>query len=89
MSNVETEIRQFVEENYVLTGEIDQLNADQSLMEQGIIDSIGIFALVDYIEQTYGVSVSDDEITPENLDAINRIVAYITRKTSMDNLNAA
>ena len=89
MSNVETEIRQFVKENYVLTGEIDQLNADQSLMEQGIIDSIGIFALVDYIEQTYGVSVSDDEITPENLDAINRIVAYITRKTSMDNLNAA
>ncbi len=89
MSNMEIEIRQFIKENYVLTGEIDQLDADQSLMEQGIIDSIGVFALIDFMEQTYGINVFDDEITPENLDAINRIVAYVNKKTSMDNRNAA
>lgn len=89
MSNVQIEICQFVKENYVLTGEMDALDADQSLMEQGVIDSIGVFALIDFIEQRYGINLSDDEITPENLDSLNRIVAFVNRKCSLDQLNAA
>lgn len=89
MSNVEMEIRQFIKENYILTGEIGELDADQSLTDQGIIDSIGVFALVDFIEQTYSVRVADDEMVPENLDSISRIVAFVTKKKNLDNRTAA
>lgn len=89
MSNMDTEIREFVKENYILTGEVTDLDADQSLTDLGIIDSIGVFALVDFIEQSYGVVVADDEMTPENLDSINRIVAFVTKKKNQDNRTAA
>lgn len=89
MSNVKIEIRQFITENYVLTDEVDELNENESLMDRGIIDSIGVFALVDFIEQQYGVTVSDDEMIPENLDSINAIVAFINKKKNVDTLTAA
>jgi acyl carrier protein len=89
MSNLEMEIRQFIIENYVLTEGMEQLDGDESLMDRGIIDSIGVFALVDFIEQQYSITVSDGEITPENLDSINRIVAFIISKKDLDTLTAA
>lgn len=89
MSNVEIEIRQFITENYVLTEGMEQLDGDESLMDRGIIDSIGVFALVDFIEQQYSITVSDNEMTPENLDTINRITAFIINKKGMGTLTAA
>lgn len=89
MSNVKREIREFVKENYVLSGELEALDADHSLMEQGIIDSIGVFALIDFIEQRYSISLSDHEITPENLDSINRIIAFVNHKRSLAQRHAA
>jgi acyl carrier protein len=52
-----------------------------SLLELGIIDSTGVLELVGFIEETYGFTVEDDELTPENLDTIDRIVDYIGRKS--------
>jgi acyl carrier protein len=89
MSNVEIEIRQFIVENYVLTEGMDELDGNESLMDRGIIDSIGVFALVDFIEQQYGVTVSDDDMIPENLDSINAIVAFINKNKNLDTLTAA
>jgi acyl carrier protein len=37
--------------------------------------------MVDFIEETFGFTVDDDELVPENLDTIKNLEAYITRKT--------
>jgi len=33
-----------------------------------------------FIEETYGISVEDDDIVPENLDSISNIAEYVQRK---------
>ncbi len=77
---MENEVREFIQTNYILTDDHAELGADQSLMDLGVIDSTGVFALIDFIEETYGITIDDDEILPDNLDSISRIWAFVQRK---------
>jgi len=73
-------IRKFIIDNY-LFGE-DKLGNEDSFMETGIIDSTGILELVRFLESTYGIKVADEELLPDNLDSINKIVSFIYTKQS-------
>ena len=53
---------------------------DVSLMGEGIMDSTGVLELILFVEETFAVSVADDEILPENFDSVARIAAYVERK---------
>ena len=72
-------LRTFVIDNY-LFGEQGRLENDDSFMESGIIDSTGILELVRFLESEFGVKVLDEELIPDNLDSINKIVAFMERK---------
>ena len=80
-SNTKRKIRNFIIENFLFE-EDDSLKEDTSFLESGIIDSTGILELVMFIEETYGITVEDDEIIPENLDSISNVAAYVNRKTT-------
>ena len=56
------------------------LSDEDSLLDAGIIDSTGVLDLIGFIEQQFGVSVSDEELVPENLDSIARLSAFVERK---------
>jgi acyl carrier protein len=49
-------------------------------MDEGLIDSTGILELVSHLEESYGIEILEEELTPDNLDSVNRIAAYLTRK---------
>ena len=72
-------IRTFIIENF-LFGEDNNLKEETSFLESGIIDSTGILELVSYLEETFGISVEDEELVPENLDSIANVVAYLGKK---------
>jgi acyl carrier protein len=72
-------IRAFVIENY-LFGEERKLENDDSFLETGIIDSTGVLELVRFLEATFGIKVADEELIPDNLDSINKIVAFLQAK---------
>lgn len=72
-------IRAFVVSNY-LFGEEGKLENDDSFMETGIIDSTGILELVRFLEATFSIKVVDEELIPDNLDSINKILAYLHEK---------
>ena len=74
-------IRKFVIDNY-LFGEEGTLNKEDSFMETGIIDSTGILELVRFLETTYGLKVADEELIPDNLDSVSKIVSFILSKQS-------
>lgn len=74
-------IRKFVIDNY-LFGEEDKLGNEDSFMETGIIDSTGILELVRFLESTYEIKVADEELIPDNLDSVNKIVSFIQAKQS-------
>ena len=49
-------------------------------VENGIIDSAGVLELINFLENTFGITIEDKEIVPENLDSIGRVAAYIQDK---------
>jgi acyl carrier protein len=73
------EVRRFVVANYLL-GREDGFRNDDSFLEQGIIDSTGILELISHLEATYEIEVTDDELSPDNLDSFNKISEYLIRK---------
>lgn len=58
----------------------EELTDDASLLDKGIIDSTGVLELVGFIEQTFEITVEDNELVPDNLDSVQRLTAYVTRK---------
>ncbi len=75
-------IRAFIFENFLFDEKDDALQNDTSFLEQGIIDSTGVLELVEWLEEEFDMTVDDEELIPENLDSVNLLSAYITKKTS-------
>ena len=76
---MEQELRKFVVDNYLFGRDLD-FSDDDSFLEKGIIDSTGVLELVAHLESTYGIQVRDDDLLPENLDSISRLVRFLERK---------
>lgn len=53
---------------------------DASLMDEGILDSTGVLEMVLFVEETFGIAVSEDDVAPENFDSINALVAFVMFK---------
>jgi acyl carrier protein len=76
----ERELRKYIVENFLFGDESTELADDTSFLETGMIDSTGVLELIRYIEETCGISVSDDEIVPDNLDSIAKISRFARAK---------
>lgn len=72
-------IKSYVVENF-LFGDDRGLDYTSSFLESGIIDSTGILELISFIEASFGLKVEDEELIPENLDSIDRLVRFIATK---------
>jgi acyl carrier protein len=78
-SGIETEIRAFLTKNFPLYKE-ELVEREQSLVESGVIDSLGILELVDFVETRFDFRIPEDELLPENLDSIANITRYLGEK---------
>jgi acyl carrier protein len=83
------QVHGYIVENFLFGKGGEELGPDVSLLSEGIIDSTGIIELVGWIEETYGITVADVDITPENLDSTGNIAKYIQQKTAGQPTNAA
>jgi acyl carrier protein len=79
MKSIEDGIRAFIAENFYVTN-ASTLAGAASLLDQGIVDSTGVLELTAFLESELGITITDAEIVPDNLDTIDRIVAFVARK---------
>ena len=56
------------------------LSDQDSLFASGLLDSVHVFLLIGHLEKTYGISIVDHDITPENFESIESIARYIGRR---------
>ena len=75
-------LKNFIVDNFLYGDRDVALAADDSFSERGIVDSTGILELVAFVETSFGISVADEEIVPENFDSIQRLMFYLNRKRS-------
>ncbi|HFE66007.1 MAG TPA: acyl carrier protein [Chloroflexi bacterium] len=78
--DTKTQIKQYIAENYLFSNNGFNLDDDESFLEAGIVDSLGVVELVSFVEETYDIEVPDDDIVPDNFDSVNNLTNYITSK---------
>ena len=82
ISDVER-IKLFILEQIPKARQLDVQNEDD-LIETGLLDSLGILDVVSYLEEEFSISISDEELTPENFNCITNMAEYVrTKKSNM------
>lgn len=77
---VQIRVREFIVANF-LFGDTSKMPGDsESLLQSGVVDSTGILELVEFLESDLDVPVADHETVPANLDSIENITGFVTRK---------
>ena len=75
-------LRDFLTQSILPLARVAAFGDNESFLEKGILDSTGVLELVGHIETQFSLRVEADEITPENLDSLDKLVGFITRKTA-------
>jgi acyl carrier protein len=73
MNDREAKVRQYLKERF--RGYQDSISLDDAL--DSIVDSLGLFELVEYIEQEFRVSVPMVEFSPRRFSSIRKILQVI------------
>lgn len=71
-----TEIREYLLAHRA-SDEVEDFSDDESLLETGVLDSVAMIDLIAHLEGTYTIQISEDDMTPENFETVEAIVAYV------------
>jgi len=66
--------------SHAADSEVSEISDDESLLEAGVIDSAGMVDLIAYLEGTFGITIDEDDMIPENFDSIDAMAAYVDDK---------
>lgn len=79
VDTVSEKIKSFILKNFPLARNRRIHNNDR-LLESGIVDSLGVLNLVSYVEQEFHISVSDDDLVPDNFQTIGHLTEFVRGK---------
>ncbi len=70
---------QYVRVKFPLAGSLE-LTREMSLLDSGIVDSLGVLDLVTFIEQQFGIVAEDDDLVAENFESIDSLVRFVQER---------
>jgi acyl carrier protein len=76
--DLRSDILQFVKTDL---GGSQSVNIDENtnLIQSGVLDSMGLMRLIDYLEQRANIRVPDAEVLPDNFKTVAEIEAFAAR----------
>ncbi len=80
MPDVADRVRRFVIDDLGWTGDPGELTEELALIDEQVVDSLGILNLVRFLETEYGIEVADTEITPTHLGTLAGIERFVSSK---------
>jgi acyl carrier protein len=75
--DLEAEIRDFIARNLLYNESGFPHGDDASFLDEGVVDSVGVLELVNFVGEHFGIEVSPSEITPENFDSVSRLARFV------------
>jgi len=73
----ENTIRQFLVTNFAPDMDPSEIEADYDLLEGGVIDSLGLLTLISWVEDHFGISVEDEDLSPAKFSSVDSIRTYV------------
>lgn len=77
---LEESINNFIQEEFLYDKPEIKMTNDFNMIEQGILDSMDIFRLIQFVEEEVGVSFEPEEMIQTNFQSINDIVNFVSKK---------
>lgn len=77
--SVVADVEQFILSEFMTGSAVGEIPPDEDLLATGIVDSHGVLQLVAFLRSHYGVTVSDEELKPENFQTLGAIEAFVER----------
>jgi acyl carrier protein len=74
------ELEKFMMAEVAVDHDKNSLGPDEDLLDQGILDSLGVMKLVVFLEKTFSIEVADEDIVPENFQNLNMIAKFVEQK---------
>jgi acyl carrier protein len=72
-------IRGFLVKQFPATKKVGN---DEPLLNNGLIDSLGILEIVAFLEKEFGIAVADEDLLPENFGSIHGLSNFVGQKTN-------
>ena len=74
---VEDNLVTFICRNFMV--EPGEFSLEESLVDQGVIDSFGLVEISAFMEHEFNMNVSEDDMNRENFGSVKKMVAFIIR----------
>lgn len=78
-SSTERRIHNFLMEKFPLARK-SGIARDTALLEKGILDSLGILDVVSFLESEFSITISDEELVPENFQNLSALSSFVRMK---------
>ena len=78
--SIEERVKNFISENILFSDNGYPYDENDSFLEKGVVDSMNVMEIVAFVEDTFGVNISDSDIVPSNFDSISNITKFIEIK---------
>ena len=86
MNNVQQEIHNYIVDK-ILFDNGERIDENLSFQESGILDSTGFLELITFVEEKFGIEISDRELIPENFDTLRKISGFVQSKKQSNSLD--
>lgn len=73
-------IKKFIVDEIISNNSKNNLNYEDSLIEAGVIDSLGIMKMLAFLDEQFSISIEDQEVIPENFETIKAISDLVEKK---------
>jgi acyl carrier protein len=77
--DVKEKVRAFVLE-YAAGKGLTEVKDDEPLLTNNIIDSLGSFRMIAFLEETFPLTIEDTDMVPENFQTLNAVEIFIAGK---------
>jgi len=74
------QLLEFIIDTYMV--EREEVPLDESLIDEGIIDSFGLIEIASFLENTFTIKIEDEELIRENFGSIIKMIEFVNRKKS-------
>ncbi len=79
VADVKEKVRAFVLE-YAAGKGLTEVKDDEPLLTTNIIDSLGSFRMIAFLEETFPLTIEDTDMVPENFQTLNDVESFVAGK---------
>ena len=83
---IEEKLKNFILTEFAEQIEQKSIDVNDDLLSMGIVDSMGVLQIVNFIEEHFGIKVEDEEITIDNFRTISAMARFVNVSQSSESL---